>query len=172
MKNLLVLIAVVLVLAVSACSSDDTVAASSLPFTNGDGIAELTSIPVLPASLSTTDTTMAASFSVDSDTAKIAVFLHPVGDQNTTPAGITNQAVTASTTNTLTVPIVSSVTAGTVYYIELVTCASATATCTANSTFSIDTGYADTGTGTYTKFDMAQSNVVNTGVTIPTITAN
>lgn len=167
-----IIIATALLLAIGGCSSDDTTAAS-LPFTDGDGNAELTGVPVLPASLSTSDTAIDVGYPVDSDTVKVDVYLHPVGDNNNPIASANDQSVTPSTTATITMQFVRPLTAGTAYYTELIACASAAAQCQAGITTSAnDTGYLDSGAGTYGKFDMSQSNEVSTGVTIPTITAN
>lgn len=165
-----------LLLAIGACSDDDTTTAASLPHTNDDGVAELTHVPSLPTSLSISDTAINVGFQVDSDTAKVDVYLHPVGDSTTTIASVNDQAVTASATNSITMGIFTAPTVGTNYYIELIACASATATCQFGVTSSAnDTGYADDDptTGVYLKFQMNDfSNATNTGVGIPTITAN
>ena len=169
------IVSAVLALAIGGCSSDDSSGSSggSLPYTDDDGVAELTAVPEFPAStVSSSDSTMDVGFPVDSDSAKIGVYLHPEGDDATTPGFAIDKSITASTTNTVTLDMTGLV-SGTVYYIELVICADSAATCVAISTTSSnESGYADAGDGTYNKFDMSFSTNDSTGVTIPTITAN
>lgn len=165
-----------LILTIGGCSSDDT--AASLSATEGDGIAELTGVPVFADStLSTSASTLNVSIPVDSDTAFLDVYLHPVGDSDTTVASANNQSVTASATNVIALTVISAPTAGTAYYIELVVCDSGTTTCLFTSDLgnfdANDTGYidADPTTGVYQKLSFSPSSSTSTGVGIPTVTA-
>lgn len=169
------IISAFLLLAIGGCSDDTTTMTATLSSTDDDGVAELTSVPDLPATFTTSDTSMDVDISVDTDTEFVDVYLHPVGDSTTTVAAANDQTVTAGTTNTITLTVSTAPTAGTDYYIELIACAAATTSCQFSvSTFtSNDTGYIDTDptTGIYQTIDLTDGTEVSTGVTIPTITA-
>lgn len=161
--------------AITGCS-DDSTAETPFAYAEGDGVAELTAAPDLPASLSTSDTSMDAGFAVDSDTAALDVYLHEVGDQDTVYGYANNQTVIPGATTTITLTIVGELTAGDDYYVQLIACVATTPTCTFGSTFSADdTGYVDTeptATGVYQRFSLEDGVRVDTGVAIPTVTAN
>lgn len=170
-------------LTLAGCGNSDGSSPSSptnLPYSSGDGFAEMVQVPTLPGTLATTDTSVTVTVKVDDSTAAVAgylgfispttgIFLSEAGGLSA-PLIPGMATVGASLTFDNSKGSLSSV--GSAYAVEIITCAVGV-TCDLASTTAATNSFwykIDPASGNYIKWDLPNgTSPVNTGVPYPTV---